>query len=77
MELIKTVGKQHSGESTSPPVVPPVSSANNVTGGWTGGMINGAFVGSMYDFNVSVPFLDSPSDQPQLLQSTDYKDVNS
>ncbi len=49
-------GNNYSGESTSPPVVPPVSSANNVTGGWTGGMINGAFVGSMYDFNVSVPF---------------------
>jgi len=52
-------GNNYSGESTSPPVVPPVSSANNVTGGWTGGIINGAFVPSMYDFNVSVPFLDS------------------
>jgi hypothetical protein len=52
-------GNNYSGESTSPPVIPPVNSANNVTGGWTGGMINGAYVPSMYDFNVSVPFLDS------------------
>lgn len=42
-------GNNYSGESTSPPVVPPVSNAYNVTGG----------IASMYDFNVSVPFLDS------------------
>ena len=52
-------GNNYSGASTSPPLVPPVSSANNVTGGWTGGVINGAFVPSVYDYNVSVPYLNS------------------
>jgi hypothetical protein len=52
-------GNNYSGASTSPPVVPPVSSANNVTGGWTGGIIGGTFVPSVYDYNVSVPYLNS------------------
>jgi hypothetical protein len=57
-------GNNYNGESTSPPLIPPVSNeGDHLPGGWTGGYIGtppfGSYVPSMYDFNVSVPFLDS------------------
>jgi len=58
-------GPNYAGESTSPPVIPPVSDQGlNVTGGYTGGGYTFTLAGlvpvpSVYDFNVSVPFLDS------------------
>jgi len=49
----------YSGPSTTPTIPPPVSTANNVTAAWAGGTINNAFVASTYDYNVSVPWLNT------------------
>jgi len=58
-------GPNYNGASTSPPEVPPISDQGlNLTGGYTGGAFTFGLGGltpipSLYDFNVSVPFLDS------------------
>lgn len=62
-------GNNYSGPSTSPPVVPPISDQGlNLTATWTGGMVGEGFfatyVPSMYDWNVSVPALNSLAEAP-------------
>lgn len=62
-------GNNYSGPSTSPPVVPPISDQGyNLTATWTGGMVGEGFfatyVPSMYDWNVSVPALNSLIETP-------------
>ncbi|MGA3289724.1 MAG: PQQ-binding-like beta-propeller repeat protein [Candidatus Bathyarchaeia archaeon] len=58
-------GANYNGASTSPPVIPPVSNEGgyNLTGGWTGGYVGPSYaptyVPSMYDYNVSVPYLNA------------------
>jgi len=60
-------GNNYSGSSTSPPVVPPVSTQNGLSANWAGGYITTmgfygptqTWVPSVYDFNVSVPYLNT------------------
>ncbi|HTY74308.1 MAG TPA: PQQ-binding-like beta-propeller repeat protein [Candidatus Nanoarchaeia archaeon] len=69
-------GDNYSGGSTTPPVVPPVSNeGNNIGGNWAGGTImamgpfgpSPTYIPSMYDFNVSVPYLNSLGASPTLV----------
>ncbi len=64
-------GNNYSGSSTSPPVVPPISDqGDNLTATWTGGMVGSGpfatYVPGMYDWNVSVPSLNSLTSTPTI-----------
>ncbi len=64
-------GNNYSGSSTSPPVIPPISDqGDNLTATWTGGMVGtgyaATYVPSMYDWNVSVPSLNSLTSTPAI-----------
>ncbi len=60
-------GNNYSGSSTSPPVIPPISTENGISADWAGGNITTysygmpgvTYLPSMYDFNVSVPYLNT------------------
>jgi len=68
---------EYSGPSTSPPVVPVIT-----TGGWTGGIVNimgmygptPTYVPSSYDFNVSIPSLSTLSATPTVVAAF-YNDM--
>jgi hypothetical protein len=71
-------GNNYSGESTSPPVIPPISNQGGygLTATWTGGyetvyefgVPEQSYIPGMYDFNVSVPFLNSAYGQKPITQ---------
>jgi hypothetical protein len=65
-------GNDYSGPSTVPPVVPFISTQGGIAANWAGGLHNEmsmfgpapTYIPSMYDFNVSVPFLDTGLGSP-------------
>jgi len=64
-------GNNYSGSSTSPPVIPPISDqGDNLTATWTGGVVGAGpfatYVPGMYDWNVSVPSLNSLTSTPTI-----------
>jgi hypothetical protein len=60
-------GNEYSGPSTVPPVVPYISKQGGIAANWAGGYHNEmsmfgpapTYIPSMYDFNVSVPYLNT------------------
>jgi outer membrane protein assembly factor BamB len=66
-------GPNYSGPSTSPPVVPPI-----LDGSWTGGYMSSAFgpvyEPSLFDWNVSIPSLDTDT-APTTILAAYYGDM--
>ena len=54
-------GPNYSGPSTTPPVVPPI-----LNGSWTGGYMGPTYEPSLYDWNISLPSLNTLSATPTI-----------
>jgi len=69
-------GNNYSGGSTTPPVVPPISNeGDDLPGSWAGGTVttmgfygpSQEYIPSMYDFNVSIPYLNTLGASPTIV----------
>ncbi|MGA2385755.1 MAG: PQQ-binding-like beta-propeller repeat protein [Candidatus Bathyarchaeia archaeon] len=75
-------GDDYSGPSTVPPVVPFISTQGGIAANWAGGTVmeNSMFgpaptyIPSMYDFNVSVPYLNTAAGSPTVVGAI-YNDL--